>query len=370
MALACLLLFFGPAMAATSPDSLRKDSLQSVIDLSSHKDTVRINEVIVFKLKLREPASLGAYHTLYLNGIKVDSVHPWKVSAAEQLVYFKLSGPVRHLAEQFLTAVPTEKMVLPVNLGIGGDQQELLRAPQVFQLEVNQHISAIGIWLMAAALIVLVGIGLKFHILKDDNNLYYSLGRTQMLFWTLLFSLAYLYLCGETGTLPDIPSSMLVILGISAATTAASKFLDNSHKDITPIDPTARSEGFWLDILSDGSSINIQRFQNVVFNLLFGIIFVQKVLSARLMPDFDNNVLLMLGISAGTYAGMKVTEVTKAQNQPAPPVNSDQPASQAGSAVIQPPAQADPAVTAPAPPVTTEEVKPEQHATPDSDYVQ
>jgi len=323
LGLALLLSTFSTALGHAAPDSLAKDSILSLTNLSTHKDTARINEILVFKLRLQPGTPLRNYQTLYLNGIKVEHLTPWKINETDQLVYFKLGRAVQHLAEQFLSAIPTEKVVVPVCLGVGNEKQPLLSYKPAIPLEVNQNISTIGIWLMALALIVLVIVALKRNVLKDDNNLYYSLGRTQMLFWTLLFSLSYLYLCGESGTLPDIPSSMLIILGISAATTAASKILENNHKDLVPIDPNAKSEGFMLDILSDGSSINIQRFQNVAFNLLFGIIFVQKVLSARLMPDFDNNVLLMMGISAGTYAGMKATEATKEQNKPAPQVNSD-----------------------------------------------
>src|SRR6185312_15189885 len=106
-------------------------------------------------------------------------------------------------------------------------------------------------------------ISVKFNILKDDNNLYYSLGRTQLFYWTLLVLIAYLSICFKTDTLPDLPLSVLAILGISVSTTAISKLVENKNKDIVPIDKNAKSEGFFFDILSDGSSINIQRFQNV-----------------------------------------------------------------------------------------------------------
>jgi hypothetical protein len=94
---------------------------------------------------------------------------------------------------------------------------------------------------------------------------------------------------------------------------ATGKVIENDQKTKTEIDPKARSDGFFHDILSDRSSINIQRLQNVLFNILFGLIFIQKTVSSNLLPDFDNNILLMMGISAGTYAGLKATEPTKDQ---------------------------------------------------------
>src|SRR5207247_563920 len=101
------------------------------------------------------------------------------------------------------------------------------------------------------------------------------------------------------------------------------KLIENKTKEVVKLDPNARSEGFLIDILSDGSSINIHRFQNVVFNLVFGLIFIQKTISTHLLPSFDDNVLLLLGISSGAYAGLKITETTKEQNRPLPTVGTD-----------------------------------------------
>jgi hypothetical protein len=149
------------------------------------------------------------------------------------------------------------------------------------------------------------------------------LSRTQLFYWSLLIVFAYLYISFTTGTLPLIPGSILAIVGIGVATTAATRVIENRNKDGVPIDESATSDGFLLDILSDGSSINIQRFQSVIFNLFFGIIFIQKALGTHLMPQFEDNVLLLLGISSGTYAGLKITEATKQQNQTLPQVNTD-----------------------------------------------
>jgi hypothetical protein len=133
----------------------------------------------------------------------------------------------------------------------------------------------------------------------------------------------YLILSSHTGVIPDIPGSVLTILGISLGTTALGKVIDNDNKDKVPIDLKAKSEGLLYDILSDGTSINIQRFQNVVFNLVFGVIFIQMTFATWKLPVFDNNMLLLLGISSGAYAGLKTTEATKDQNKPLPPVVND-----------------------------------------------
>jgi hypothetical protein len=39
--------------------------------------------------------------------------------------------------------------------------------------------------------------------------------------------------------------------------------------------------------------------------LFLGIVYIQQVLMNLALPDFDNNVLLLLGLSSGTYASVK-----------------------------------------------------------------
>jgi len=312
-----------------------KDSVLSITNLVSGKDSVKINEVIA--IQLRSSQSIKKYNTLYLNGMKVEGLAPLDHNEFDKIVYFKLNRDVQDLAEKFLASKPVNKVVLPVSFSIS-NQRTILTGANLMQLEVKQNISEWGIWIMAAMLFFLVILALRHNILKDDNNVYYSLGRTQLLYWTVIIAMAYIYLCYVNGTLPDIPPSVLIILGISAATTAATKVIENDkNKDFVPIDPHAKSQGLFIDILSDAHSINIQRFQNVVFNLLFGIVLIEKTLSTNVIPEFDNNVLLLLGISAGTYAGLKSTETNNkpipvadptSLNPPQPPVPvTPQPAS-------------------------------------------
>ncbi|WP_431200077.1 hypothetical protein ACQ86K_07170 [Mucilaginibacter sp. P19] len=228
-------------------------------------------------------------------------------------MYFKIDESVQNLAVQFLASKSIDKARIPVYFSVGYSGGYITKGLIKTQLEVKQKINRVWVWIMAAIMAGFLAMGLKNNILKDDSNLYYSLSRTQLLYWTVIFSVTYLYICNETGALPDIPGSLLAILGISAATMATGKVIENDQKTKTEIDPKAHSEGFFHDILSDRTSINIQRLQNVLFNILFGLIFIQKTVSSNLLPDFDNNILLMMGISAGTYAGLKATEPTKDQ---------------------------------------------------------
>jgi hypothetical protein len=297
------------------------DSVISVKNLNTLKDSAKINEVIAVKVYTTK--NIDSLGTLYLDGIAVKGLSSWKSNDNEKIIYFQLDRNVQDLLLKFLKSDPFEKSVLPVYFSVGDKDKSIAKSTVKMYIEVRQRIPSFWIYIIAIAIVVLVTYSLYKNILKDDNNLYYSLGRTQLFYWTILVIVAYLHISSVTNALPDIPLSILAIIGISVTTTAITKVVENKTKSGIPIDKDAKSEGWLVDILSDGSSINIQRFQNVAFNLFFGVIFLQKAITNHLMPDFDSNVLLLLGISSGTYAGLKMTEVTKGQNMPPKQVGTD-----------------------------------------------
>jgi len=68
----------------------------------------------------------------------------------------------------------------------------------------------------------------------------------------------------------------------------------------------AASEGFINDILSDCSGVSFHRFQIFSWTVTLIIIFITKVCNDLSMPDFDSNLLALMGISSGTYLGFKL----------------------------------------------------------------
>lgn len=300
-----------------------RDSVISVQNLGVQRDSSKIKEVIAIRVSTN--TNIDSLGTLYVDGIAVPNAKAWKTNFSEKTLYFRLDENVQNVLLKFLESSPFEKSTLTVYFSVGNDHKYINNAHFPLYVEVRQRINHWWIWLAAVIILILVWISLRHNILKDDNNLYYSLGRSQLFYWTLLVLIAYLYICFKTDTVPDLPLSVLAILGISVSTTAAAKMIENNNKDAVRIDKDAKSEGFFLDILSDGSSINIQRFQNVAFNLFFGVIFLQKAFGNHIMPDFDQDVLLLMGISSGAYAALKNSEATKEQNQPPKPTGDDDP---------------------------------------------
>ncbi len=83
-------------------------------------------------------------------------------------------------------------------------------------------------------------------------------------------------------------------------------------------EPAIRGTKGWIrDILSDSSGISFHRLQIFVWTVALGVYFLWTSLRDLVMPVFDNQMLILMGISSGTYLGFKLPEkVTEEQAGP------------------------------------------------------
>jgi hypothetical protein len=66
------------------------------------------------------------------------------------------------------------------------------------------------------------------------------------------------------------------------------------------------------DLLTEeAGAYDFHRFQMLAWTLVLGSVFVFKVFADRTMPQFDSNLLLLMGISSGAYIGFKVAAPRK-----------------------------------------------------------
>ena len=177
-------------------------------------------------------------------------------------------------------------------------------------------IKAYRTWgLVGIALFIVIFIWLAYtkDILRDESSLEdkrgrpFSLSRTQFSFWTILIASSFVFLWVSTGETPVLSNASLILLGISGGTSILAKMIDNSQQS-TARHQDQQTKGFFTDILSDDKGISIHRFQMLIFTIVTGIIFIHDVLTVFEMPEFNDTLLLLMGISNGTYAGFKATE--------------------------------------------------------------
>jgi len=138
----------------------------------------------------------------------------------------------------------------------------------------------------------------------------FSLARVQMAWWFVIVFACYILLWLVTHGLPVMSASALWLIGIASVTAVSASAVDSGKKEA--VQPSA---GFWRDILTNANGVTLYRFQNLAWTVLFGVVFVSQVLAKLAMPEFDNSVLVLMGLSAGAYLGFKVPETHV--NQPA-----------------------------------------------------
>lgn len=173
--------------------------------------------------------------------------------------------------------------------------------------------------------------------IKDKNpRPSFSLGRTQLAFWTVIIISSFIYLFLKTSNfqefcIPVLNGVNLSLLGIAAGTTLISKTIDNSQKDTQGAAIPQQdfpSRDFFTDIISDEKGVSIHRLQNVIWTIVIGVIYIGFVSGHDILPDdtiITTRLLSLMGISTGAYLGLKLNE------------NKNEPVSEATTNVASPP---------------------------------
>jgi hypothetical protein len=193
---------------------------------------------------------------------------------------------------------------------------------ETYQQAGPLHTTAITVAVLYV--VAVVALSIFSSILRDQGNTPrkpFSLARTQLMWWTLVIGLCVILYCGESGAVPDITGTVLVLLGIGVATTFSARIIDARQRDAAvangnvPLHQDRPSQDFFTDILSDESGLSVPRFQSFVFNGLFGLSFLYTFCVTSQFPLYSPEALALIGISSASYVGVKALE-----NKPAAPV--------------------------------------------------
>jgi hypothetical protein len=145
----------------------------------------------------------------------------------------------------------------------------------------------------------------------------YSLSLFQMAFWFFLVIASYVFIwliCDELNTITD---SVLGLIGIGAATAVGARLIND--RSAGSADAPVTGHGFVNDVISDKTGVSIHRLQMFAWTLVLGVIFIASVYNDLSMPEFSATLLGLMGISSGTYLGVKTTA---GKNDDGPPANT------------------------------------------------
>jgi hypothetical protein len=206
---------------------------------------------------------------------------------------------------------------------------------------------AFGIMILAALLLVIplfttsmyrdAGTGLAIARCSVRQRGTFSLARCQIGFWFLNVVIAYTAIWAMTGATDAVTTSILAIIGIGSGTLLGAALIDQPKRDDlqklrdehqtlydnrnrTPEEEKRKGElerslcsgGFLRDILTDERSWSFHRVQLFVWTIVLVVVFWSSMLHHFAMPDFDATMLSLMGISSGTYLGLKMPENSQA----------------------------------------------------------
>ncbi len=93
---------------------------------------------------------------------------------------------------------------------------------------------------------------------------------------------------------------------------AKKKAIENAEKEIERLNKKLTLEpatgNFLNDILNDDKGVSLHRFQILVWTIVLIFIFTGRVIDTLTMPEFDPQLLALMGISSATFVGFKLPE--------------------------------------------------------------
>jgi hypothetical protein len=302
---------------------------------------------------------------LFLDGMPVKKVYPEAWSIADGTVRFKLTRTADCEATWDKLLGSPDSMTRPVSVSVGPEGGEpvptLVDGDQKLELVVVRPLG-LAFWGIVVIVIIFAlffWLGPKTAILRNFSSTSpYSLALVQMGWWSVLIFIAFIFLWLITGAMPEVSGSSLTLLGIGAGTALGARIIDEgkvtkklnvllpqkekieqelkrtdlaqdrkteleqSGKELAAQIAEARSagsqttsHGFWNDILNDANGMSLHRFQIVAWTFILGIMFLSKVYHELAMPQLDNGLLALMGISSGTYLGFKFPESVRLSDE-------------------------------------------------------
>ncbi|MEF8707599.1 MAG: hypothetical protein V5B38_01390 [Candidatus Accumulibacter propinquus] len=152
------------------------------------------------------------------------------------------------------------------------------------------------------------------NLVTNASSGRYSLSNLQILLWTLLVIFALSYAWFSTGVLLPLSSGILVLLGISGATSILARMAEGTdHSTAEPATNPLRKDLVW----SEKEGFDLLRFQMLGFTLFTLSYSLVSVLRNEGLPDIPENLYTLMGISNAAYIGGKLPDkLTEAPPKP------------------------------------------------------
>jgi hypothetical protein len=250
---------------------------------------------------------------LYINGNAMRDIGVTLIDKTQNKLIFQLDRHSKYLMK-FYPGFPYLWSKLPLTISAGFRNGMMIPVEKGLKPLTVKYVSG---WSLIFSLLFVVSIAAVFVVLAAKTNLIrigddtspYSLALTQLSFWSIVVASSFIYIWIVTEELPPITGSTLILLSVSALTTAGSRLVD--IRSDTKQDLGHRSVSFMEDILQDELGYSVHRAQMFMWTVIMGIIFITNVIRFQQIPQLDESLLALMGISSGAYVGLKTMENKK-----------------------------------------------------------
>jgi hypothetical protein len=151
-----------------------------------------------------------------------------------------------------------------------------------------------------------------------------SLGKLQIIMFSLIVFGLITYFLLKTGVLTDISSTVLLLLGITGVGSTVAKGADISRTSITPENrawlmrkqwlPSTRTpaniDPHWRDLFTTDGEFDVYRYQSFIFSLVVGGALIIGGVAQLSSFEIPTTLLGILGLSQVVYIGGKVVTPT------------------------------------------------------------
>jgi hypothetical protein len=295
---------------------------------------------------------------LYLNGMPLTDVAPvyLNTTGKPSRVRFALvrTENAKLTWSALLGRPRAQNRIVEVSVGLTGCADGCADITDGFKIPlavIRPVLMGAYLALLAGGLWVVIRLARTTPILRNHGpGSPWSLDRIQMAWWTLLVVSAFVFIWLISGDYGSLSNSVLALIGISAGTGLIGAVMDDGKQaqvqqrkaledeeaglqvrnaqpapdaaapaaaprrpaeieaELAKLPKLKQSKSLWIDILSDENGVSFHRLQVLIWTLVLSVIFVVSVYLRLDMPDFDNQLLALMGISNGTYLGFKLPE--------------------------------------------------------------
>lgn len=181
-----------------------------------------------------------------------------------------------------------------------------------------------GIVILFILLIILkyiLGVDIKKLAEGADKRL--SLSKFQFVLWFVVLLYSYIvvyivrYQAGDASPINQIPPNLLILTGASAGTMLAAKGITSSYVQNGSISKTPATKSIVSDLVNDDDNYSdLSKIQMLSWTFVAIGIYLLSALPASVanykdgLIDIDTSLMVLMGLSQGTYLGKKLISTT------------------------------------------------------------